>query len=122
MRVKALLSALVLGLGSSAIAAGEADVIDVEFKEMSSRLFHFTVTIMHDDEGWEHYVDRWDVVAPDGTVLGTRSLYQPNEDGQQFTSSLVGVKVPDGISEVSLRAHDTVHEYGGESAVATLQR
>jgi hypothetical protein len=123
MRVKALLAtALVLGFGSSVTQAGEADVIDVESKEMSNRLFHFTVTVVHADEGWDHYVDRWDVVAPDGTVLGTRSLYQPNENGQQFTSSLVGVKVPDGISEVTLRAHDTVHEYGGKSLVATLQR
>jgi len=122
MRVMALLASLVLGLCTSAIEAGEADVIEVEFKEMSNRLFHFTVTIVHDDEGWEHYVDRWDVVAPDGTVLGTRSLYQPNENGRQFSSSLVGVKVPDGISEVTLRAHDTIHEYAGKSATATLQR
>lgn len=52
MRVKALLAtALVLGFGSSVTQAGEADVIDVESKEMSNRLFHFTVTVVHADEG-----------------------------------------------------------------------
>jgi hypothetical protein len=110
------------GIGTSSLQAGEADVLGVEFKEMSNRLFHFTVTISHADEGWEHYVDRWDVVAPDGTVLGTRSLYQPNDSGQPFTSSLAGVKVVADVTEVTLRAHDTIHEYAGKSAIVTLPR
>ena len=35
--------------------------------------WRFDVTVRHADEGWDHYADKWDVVAPDGTVLATHS-------------------------------------------------
>ena len=91
--------------------ADEADVIDVTVECDSRCTFH--VTLRHADSGWDHYADRWDIMSPDGQVLGTRVLYHPHVNEQPFTRSLGGVEVPAGIDHVIVRAHDSVHEYGG---------
>jgi hypothetical protein len=45
--------------------AGEADVIGVEVKKIGENTYYFTVTVSHNDEGWEHYADKWEIVAPE---------------------------------------------------------
>jgi hypothetical protein len=95
--------------------AGEADVINVDIKKTGDHTYFVKVTVRHADEGWDHYANKWDVVAPDGTILGTRTLYHPHVDEQPFTRSLSDVKIPAPITEVTVRAHDSVHEYGGKT-------
>ena len=92
--------------------AGEADVIEVAIERTGGNTYHFDVTVRHDDEGWNHYADRWEVIAADGTVLGTRTLYHPHVDEQPFTRRLSGVHIPAYINIVTVRAHDSVHGYG----------
>jgi hypothetical protein len=100
--------------------AGEADVVGVAVKERGSGLYQFDVTVSHEDKGWEHYVDQWDVVAPDGTVLGSRTLFHPHTDEQPFTRSLVGLRLPAAIREVTVQAHDSVHGYGGKTMTVAV--
>ena len=104
------------------VFAGEADVTGVEVRQTTGRIFHFDVTVRHDDSGWDHYADKWDVLAPDGTVLGTRTLFHPHVDEQPFTRSLSGVEIAETISEVTVRAHDSVHAYGGNTVTVALPR
>ncbi|MGP1395869.1 MAG: hypothetical protein ACTS3R_10210 [Inquilinaceae bacterium] len=104
----------VLGLGSGSAWSGEADVVDVTATRAADGTWRFDVTVAHDDEGWEHYADRWDIVAPDGTVLATRTLLHPHVTEQPFTRSLSGVTIDPDISEVTVRAHDSVHMLGGD--------
>jgi hypothetical protein len=104
--------ALLILMGSA--QAGEVDVVDASATQSGSGTWRFDVTLRHADEGWEHYADAWDVLAPDGTVLGTRILYHPHVEEQPFTRSLSGVAIPDGVDEVTIRAHDKVHGYGGK--------
>lgn len=107
------------GVATTAIA-GEADVVGVDVTNEGGGSYRFNVTVAHSDEGWDHYADAWDVVAPDGTVLGTRVLAHPHENEQPFTRSLTGVTVPNGITEVTLRAKDSVHDYGGAEMTVVL--
>jgi hypothetical protein len=104
------------------VYAGEADVIRVEIKQGADNSYQFHVTVRHNDEGWDHYADKWDVVAPDGTVLGTRVLYHPHVNEQPFTRSLSGVKIPPGIQNVAIRANDSVHRYGGRESTVKAPR
>ena len=113
---------LTVGADLAMAQAGEADVIKVEIKLTGNSTYHFDVTVRHEDAGWKHYADKWDVVAPDGSVLGTRILYHPHVDEQPFTRSLSGVKIPHGIEEVTVRAHDSVHKYGGRVATVKVPR
>ncbi|KZM49753.1 hypothetical protein [Labrenzia sp. OB1] len=68
-----------------------------------------SVTLRHADTGWDHYADLWQVVTPDGDILGERVLLHPHVDEQPFTRSLSGVQVPEGLDEVIIRARDSVH-------------
>ncbi|MGJ8612273.1 MAG: hypothetical protein ACSHWY_14320 [Octadecabacter sp.] len=67
----------------------------------------FDVTLSHPDTGWDHYADGWRVELADGTVLGTRVLTHPHENEQPFTRSS-SIAVPDDVTEVFIRASDTV--------------
>ena len=118
--IRYVVSVLLLLFPFMAAYAGEADVVTVEAIKSGDRTYQFNVTVSHSDEGWDHFANKWDVVGPDDTVLGTRTLYHPHVDEQPFTRSLSGVKVPAGISEVTIRAHDSVHEYGGKVVTVDL--
>ena len=93
--------------------AGKADVVDVKATPEAGGTWRFDVTVRHADEGWDHYADRWDVLAPDGSVLATRVLLHPHDTEQPFTRSLGGVILPEGTHRVRVRAHDKVHGHGG---------
>lgn len=100
--------------------AGEADVEAVKATRAADGTWRFDVTVRHADTGWDHYANRWDVLAPDGTVLGTRTLLHPHENEQPFTRSLSGVSVPDGMRSVTIRANDSVHGEGGREITVKL--
>ena len=106
---------VVVILAATTVYAGEADVVGVKVKEKGENLFYFSVSVHHDDEGWDHYANKWDVVAPEGIVLGTRILHHPHVNEQPFTRSLSGLKIPDTIETVTIRVHDSVHDYGGKT-------
>jgi hypothetical protein len=105
---------LCLALGSGrALLAGEADVLGVDVTCDAARACDFSVTVQHADEGWDHYADRWEVLDTEGEVIAVRVLRHPHVDEQPFTRSLAGVKIPREVSRVVVRAHDSVHGYGG---------
>lgn len=93
--------------------AGKADVLEVQIVETGTDTYRVTVTVRHDDTGWEHYADKWDVVGPDGQIFGTRELLHPHVDEQPFTRSLDDVNIPPEVQSVTVQAHDSVHGYGG---------
>ncbi len=121
--MRALLCSLtVVLLAAGSAGAGEADVVKVEAFGQRDGTWRFMVSVRHGDTGWDHYADKWDVVGPDGAVLGTRVLLHPHESEQPFTRSLGGVKIPPQITQVALRAHDSQHGYGGAEVTVDLAR
>lgn len=106
--------------GNVAASAGEADVENAVATREAAGTWRFDVTVRHADEGWDHYAIRWDVLAPDGTVLGTRTLLHPHDTEQPFTRSLSGVTIPEGVIQVTIRANDSVHGKGGKDVTLTL--
>ena len=118
--LKTIISALVL-LSSATTQAGEADVLDVQVSQ-NGGTYRFDVSVQHADTGWEHYANAFEIVAPDGTVLGTRVLYHPHVNEQPFTRSLSGVRIPDGVSEVDVRAVDSIHGTGGKTVRVEVPR
>lgn len=112
---KLVFSMALLVVSTSVLSiAGEADVVGVDIRQSGPETFSFEVTVRHDDQGWQHYADRWDVVGPDGTVLGSRKLLHPHDTEQPFTRGLSGVRIPRSVPQVSVRAHDTQHALGGK--------
>lgn len=101
--------------------AGDANVVDATATALGDGRYRIDATVRHDDEGWDHYANRWDVLAPDGAVLGSRELLHPHVDEQPFTRSLT-LDIPAGIERVVLRANDSVHGADGETFELDLPR
>lgn len=123
---KAILSTAFLlmtgpGFMAASAQAGQADVLNVAVVQQGDS-YRFDVTVAHQDTGWDHYADAWEVVGPDGKVLGVRTLFHPHVDEQPFTRSLTGVKIPAGVDRVTVRAHDKVHGWGGAEVTVDVPR
>jgi hypothetical protein len=113
--------------GNGAANAGNADVTFVKAAQAADGTWTFSVTVEHPDTGWQDYADGWDVVTPDGQVLKpnpddafTRVLLHPHENEQPFTRSQGGIAIPEGVTQVRVRAHDLVDGYGGQEVVVDL--
>lgn len=111
---------ILLSVPAPGARAGTAEVVGVEvlkLKQSGDTVFRFRVTVRHGDEGWDHYADAWEVVGPDGSVLGRRVLLHPHVNEQPFTRS-ADITVPKTITEVVVRARDKPHGLrGGEMKV-----
>lgn len=117
--LRATTGALLSALMASPCHAGLADVVSAS-ADCSASVCRFVVTVRHDDEGWNHYANAWEVVAPDGAVLATRVLQHPHVGEQPFTRELSGVSVPATLATVRIRARDSVHGFGGREVVVRL--
>jgi hypothetical protein len=133
MRVAGSWRALRAGLGvvvatavTTAAAAGEADVIAVKVRAAAAGVYGFDVTVRSRDRGWDYYAERFEVIAPDGDVLGTRVLLHPHDTEQPFTRELDGVRIAPTIARVTVRAWmkrgQQVKAAGGEVLQVELPR
>lgn len=115
--IRPLLAALLV---AGPALAGDVEIVDAKARA-SGGTWTFDVTLRHGDTGWDHYADAWRVLGPDGTVLGTRTLYHPHVEEQPFTRSLSGVAIPAGVTEVEIEAHDKVHGWAPARFTVTLE-
>lgn len=99
---------------ATAADAGQVEIVDARVHASGGANYRFDVTLRHADTGWDHYADAWQVLAPDGSLLGERILYHPHVNEQPFTRSLSGVSIPEGTAHVTIRAHDKVHGYSDQ--------
>lgn len=98
-----------------------AQVRYVVARQSTDGTWRFDVTVEHNDEGWDHYADVWQVVHPDTLeVYGERVLLHPHDNEQPFTRSESGIKIPDGQSAVLVRARCTRHGYEGQAILVDL--
>ncbi|MEM9579715.1 MAG: hypothetical protein AAF891_03445 [Pseudomonadota bacterium] len=120
MKHIALISAVLASL-SAPLLASEPTIVDVK-AHATGMGWDFAVTIEHDDTGWDHFADGWEVVAEDGTVLGYRKLHHPHVDEQPFTRSLTNVMLPDGTRKVFIRVRCSLDGWKSEMHEVALSR
>lgn len=116
-RLVLVFRALFFSMGSH---AGEADVVGAKATKTGNDTYRFDVTVAHQDTGWDHYANVWQVIGPDGAILGERVLAHPHVNEQPFTRSLSGVTIPADVKGVTLRAGDLVHAFGGAEVYLEL--
>ncbi len=93
----------------ASVNAGEVKIMAVDLYNNNDNSWLVKVTLSHQDSGWDHYADGWQVVDSNGNVLGDRVLHHPHVNEQSFTRNLAGVNVPDGMNIIYIKAHDKVH-------------
>jgi len=125
MRIKKFGQAGILALASIGLAlpafGGDVEIVDATARA-SGNSWTFSVTLKHDDTGWDHYADLWQVYSPEGKLLGERVLLHPHENEQPFTRSLSGVEILADMTEVIIRARDNVHGISPQEFRLKLER
>lgn len=109
--------------------AANADVLSVEAIRHADGSWTVAATISHPDTGWDDYVNGWDAVLADGTILKkspqdpfTRPLAHPHVEEQPFTRRQEGLEIPVGVARITVRAHDLVSGWGGREVEMDLTR
>lgn len=97
-----------------------AQVTDVLATQKSDGSWCFGTSIRHNDQGWEHYADRWEVLDLDGNLLGYRTLGHPHDNEQPFTRSRCKINIPSDMPKVIVRAKCNKHGFGGKHAIVEL--
>lgn len=81
----------------------------------------FATSIRHNDQGWDHYADKWEVLDLDSNQLGDRVLGHPHDNEQPFTRSQCNINIPSEMSKVIVRAKCNKHGFGGKTFIVNLK-
>ena len=126
-------SLLILSMFASSVFASKLDVDNyssslefaqvthVQATQKSNGSWCFGTSVRHNDQGWEHYADGWEVIDFEGNQLGYRKLGHPHDNEQPFTRSQCDIKIPSGISKVVVRAKCNKHGFGGKLFIVDLK-
>ena len=102
---------LLLLLISSLVKAAEVEVKCEKVEHRGGDLFTFYISVDHNDENWEHYVDRFELLNEKGKIFAVRVLRHPHVNQRPFTRS-VTTMLKEPLNKFSARGHDLVHGYG----------
>jgi len=92
-----------------------AQVKSVRVVYRSNGRWDIHVSVLHNDEGWNHYADVWQVVdSASGEIIGERVLAHPHDNEQPFTRSLSGLEISEDIREVFIRSRCNLHGFEGK--------
>ena len=118
--MKRLAAYFVMAFLTGPVVADEPEVLGVKVEKVGM-VWNIHVTIRHEDTGWDHYADGWEVLDADGTRLGYRELMHPHVQEQPFTRSLSGVVIPDGTREIFVRPRCSVSGWSGNTLRVELR-
>jgi len=99
-----------------------AQVTHVNARQRANDNWCFDTAVRHNDQGWEHYADGWEVTDLAGNQLGHRVLGHPHDNEQPFTRSQCNIKIPSNITKVIVRAKCNKHDFGGKSVIVDLSK
>jgi len=97
-----------------------AQVTEVVANKRSDGSWCIDTSVRHNDQGWQHYADRWEVLDLKGNLLGYRVLGHPHDNEQPFTRSRCKIKIPSEISKIMVRAKCNKHGFGGKPFILDL--
>ncbi len=99
-----------------------AQVTDVLATQKSDGSWCIATSVEHNDQGWDHYADGWQVIDLDGNEMAFRLLGHPHDNEQPFTRSQCNINIPSEISQVIVRAKCNKHGYGGKPFEVNLSK
>ena len=124
---------LILSLFASSVSATKFDLAtystSTDFAQVKEVLatraangsWCFGTSVLHNDEGWEHYANGWEIIDLEGNKLGSRKLNHPHVHEQPFTRSQCHISIPANTSKVIVRAKCNLHGFGGKAMLVELK-
>jgi hypothetical protein len=97
-----------------------AQVLYVEAVQSMDGRWCIYTTVRHNDEGWDHYANAWQVLDGQGNELAWRLLAHPHDDEQPFTRDTCNVTIPPGVTKLVIQAKCKVHGFGGQRVTVDL--
>jgi hypothetical protein len=97
-----------------------AQVTWVTASESADGSWCFNTRVRHNDQGWDHYADGWEVVDQNANQLGVRELAHPHDNEQPFTRSQCNIQIHKDLSKVVVRAKCNQHGFGGKAILVDL--
>ena len=64
-----------------------AQVTNVVATQKADGNWCFSASVQHNDQGWDHYADEWEIIDFEGNLIGERPLAHPHVNEQPFTRS-----------------------------------
>jgi hypothetical protein len=114
---------------SRATVSADAHVTNVYAREEKDGTWTFHVSVQHPDKSFSDFADGWDLVTSSGAVLKrdpaqrfTKTLRQPHIEEQPFTRTVKGLRIPEGVEVLTVRAHDSLGGFGGREVLVKLSR
>lgn len=97
-----------------------AQVTHVVATQKSASGWCFDVSVRHNDQGWKHYADGWEIIDLEGNRIGYRRLGHPHDNEQPVTRSQCNIKISSETSKVLVRAKCNEHGFGGKPIFVDL--
>lgn len=104
------------------VLAGNVEILAAEFHNTGGTYWSVNVTLKHEDTGWKHYADNWQIVDSEGKILADRVLFHPHVYEQPFTRSLENIHIPMSTKIVYIKAHDKVHGWTENRIIVDLDK
>jgi hypothetical protein len=97
-----------------------AQVTHVNASQSADGSWCFDTSVRHNDKGWDHYADGWEVIDLEGNQLGFRLLAHPHDNEQPFTRTQCAIQIPETTTQIAVRAKCNSHGFGGKPVVVDL--
>jgi len=121
MNIKSIFFSSLLVIFSTALSANEVEIVMTKFTKKADT-WHVSVTLRHDDAGWNHFADVWRIVDEKGKELSKRTLFHPHDKEQPFTRYISAVRIPSGTKIVYIEAHDKKHGWSKQRIKVDLNK
>ena len=102
-------------LDNSSKPSDKAEVIFVSASQQFDGKWCFKTSVKHNDEGWDHYANGWEILDAKGNLLWERPLTHPHVNEQPFTRRLCDVQISPETTELIVRAKCNKHSYGNKT-------
>jgi len=99
-----------------------AKVMHVDAIQSLNGTWCFNTQVIHNDEGWDHYADTWQVTDANNQLLAKRVLAHPHDKEQPFTRSQCGITIDEQTLTVEVSAKCNVHGFGGDSVTLDMKK
>ena len=99
-------------LKDSSKLSDKAQVTFVSASQQFDGSWCFKTSVKHNDEGWDHYANGWEVLDMNGNQLWERPLTHPHVNEQPFTRRLCDIQISPETTKLVVRAKCNKHNYG----------